>query len=252
MRALLLSLFPGLDSLGLGFELEWPEATIVRGPDVLYGRLHDVRQFHIAPGVFSGIFGGDPCQAHMRLKYLNEHLGRQPRFPDLTLEFARLIDEGQPEWFLRENSPDAPDITPVGYCVQKLILNNRWIGQVQNRRRGFWFGTRDGRHLTVDVCLFENPQYEPTVLSGHGSSLKIDRGGRPRTDRSIARMADAAKRPLHVLLKLQGLPPDLLNDAPATMDGKKHLVANAVPLPMAGEVARAVKRAMTMKENEHA
>ena len=39
-----LSLFPGIDVLGLGFEQEG--FIVVRGPDPLWGSLHDVRRFH--------------------------------------------------------------------------------------------------------------------------------------------------------------------------------------------------------------
>lgn len=60
MSPLILSVFPGIDLLGRAFEEEWPEACVVRGPDLLWGG--DVRTFYppageskerraIAPGV---------------------------------------------------------------------------------------------------------------------------------------------------------------------------------------------------------
>jgi DNA (cytosine-5)-methyltransferase 1 len=55
---LVLSLFPGLDGLGLAFELEG--FTVVRGPDVLWGG--DIRRFSPPAGRFEGIIGGPPCQ----------------------------------------------------------------------------------------------------------------------------------------------------------------------------------------------
>ena len=46
------------------------------------------------------------------------------------------------------------------------------------------------------------------------------------------------------MLRLQGLPPDFLADAPFTVDGKRKLVANGVPLPMGRAIARAVRQAL--------
>jgi site-specific DNA-cytosine methylase len=45
-------------------------------------------------------------------------------------------------------------------------------------------------------------------------------------------------------LELQGLPPDFLEDAPFTVDGKRRAIANGVPLPMGRAVAAAVLRAV--------
>ena len=59
---LILSIFPGIDLLGRAFEEVWPEACIVRGPDLLWGG--DIRTFHPPAGVFDGIIGGPPCQVH--------------------------------------------------------------------------------------------------------------------------------------------------------------------------------------------
>lgn len=46
------------------------------------------------------------------------------------------------------------------------------------------------------------------------------------------------------MLELQGLPPDFLEDAPFTAEGKRKAVANGVPLPMGRAIARAVKEAL--------
>jgi site-specific DNA-cytosine methylase len=53
-----LSLFPGIDLMGRGFEQEG--YCVVRGPDLIFGG--DVRAFHPPPGRFDGIIGGSPCQ----------------------------------------------------------------------------------------------------------------------------------------------------------------------------------------------
>lgn len=43
---------------------------------------------------------------------------------------------------------------------------------------------------------------------------------------------------------LQGLPDDFLVDAPFTAQGKRKVIGNGVPLPMARAVAQAVRRAL--------
>ena len=54
---LILSIFPGIDLLGRGFEAEG--FCVVRGPDTIWGG--DVRSFHPPAGKFDGIIGGPPC-----------------------------------------------------------------------------------------------------------------------------------------------------------------------------------------------
>ena len=55
---LVLSLFPGIDLLGRGFEDTG--FCVVRGPDRLWGG--DIRRFFPIPGKFNGIIAGSPCQ----------------------------------------------------------------------------------------------------------------------------------------------------------------------------------------------
>lgn len=53
---LVLSIFPGIDLFGLGFEQEG--FPVVRGPDPLFGG--DIRTFTIPAEKFDGIIGGPP------------------------------------------------------------------------------------------------------------------------------------------------------------------------------------------------
>lgn len=173
--ALVLSLFPGVDLLGLAFQAEWPDACIVRGPDVIYGSLHDVRRFHAPPGVFSGIFGGPPCQHFSPLSRLVRAQGKEPRFGNLIPEFERVVEEAQPDWWLMEQVPQAPEPHVPGYVARHLILNNRWfpdprrsdgVGAEQRRRRRISFGTRDGRELVLDLAALESP-LTVVAVDGH-------------------------------------------------------------------------------------
>ena len=69
------------------------------------------------------------------------------------------------------------------------------------------------------------------VLAGNGAALGQRDAGAPTGRMSIEEM-----------LTLQDAPPDLLDDSPFTMDGKRKLVGNAVPVLMARAIARMVWR----------
>lgn len=224
MMNVALSLFPGIGLWDRAFEDEG--YCVLRGPDRLWGG--DIRRFNIPPHVVSGVFGGPPCQVFSALKALNPLAGE--KHGNLIPEFERVVLQAQPEWFVMENVPGAPEACVPGYQVRSLVLNNRWVGGEQERIRRFSFGTRDGRVLDVDVALFENPDWHPTVLAGHGP---VGRGKGYDSNPSIQDMC-----------RLQGLPEDFLDDAPFTAHGKRRVIGNGVPLPLGRAIAKAVRRAM--------
>jgi DNA (cytosine-5)-methyltransferase 1 len=186
---LVLSIFPGIDLLGMAFELEG--FCVVRGPDVLWGG--DIRRFHPPAGVFAGVIGGPPCQAFSRLAIMVRHNGYEPKFGNLIPEFERCVGEAAPMWFLMENVPAAPRPDVLGYDVWGGIVNNRWfvgeaeIGAEQNRTRRISFGTPDGRALVWDVALFE---HQP-IATGDTSS---DGGGVMRGRHAV--LSDGRKAPI--------------------------------------------------------
>lgn len=222
---LVLSLFPGIGLLDMAFELEG--FCVVRGPDVLWGG--DVRRFHPPSGVFDGVIGGPPCQVFSELAKLQRWAGREPRFGNLIPEFERCVREAHPMWFLMENVEGAPLPTIVSYEVHDQIFDNRWLGEVQRRRRRLNFGVYAIRHpLHLDVAIFEAPECKSAVTASHGQ-ITPDR---------------FARYSLTEAVELQGLPEGFLDDAPFTQRAKLKAVANGVPLPMGRAIARAVKRAM--------
>jgi len=225
MGDLILSIFPGIDLLGRAFELEWPDACIVRGPDLLWGG--DIKQFYPPPGKFAGVIGGPPCQAFSTVSRLRNG----PR-ENLIPEFERCIAEAQPDWFLMENVRGAPLPIIEGYQVKALLLNNRWLGEKQNRLRRFSFGTPEGLTLVIDaVSLFEHPEYEYCVTAHDhtGGNWENSRRGKGRSWRQMA--------------ELQGLPAEF-NLPSFTVKGKGIAIGNGVPLPMGRAVAKAVRRAL--------
>ena len=226
---LVISIFPGIDLLGRAFEEEG--FCVVRGPDLLWGG--DARAFHPPANTFSGVIGGPPCAEFSPLRHLLKATGRKPhaavnasRYGNLIPEFERIIGEATPEWFLMENVPDAPEPVVAGYLVRSLLLNNRWIGGVQHRLRRFSFGSTDGERLDIsqDVVIFEKVRYQGTVTSSDGGpSVRMYR------------------YPLSEMCVLQGVPADFLDDAPFTMEGKRLVIGNAVPMPLGRALARAIR-----------
>ena len=147
MSALVLSIFPGIDLLGRAFEEE--RYSIVRGPDPLWGG--DIRRFHVPTGVFEGVIGGPPCQYWTRLMFLNKQAGHKNGEPlDWVVnEYARVVEEAQPLWFLMEEVVYAPMPLVPGYHDYDVVLRDNEVGGVQPRERRFTFGTKDYRMLNV-------------------------------------------------------------------------------------------------------
>jgi DNA (cytosine-5)-methyltransferase 1 len=240
---LVLSLFPGIGLLDMAFEEEG--FTVVRGPDLLWGG--DVRRFHPPSGKFDGVIGGPPCQAHSRFRYLVAATGRKVA-EDLIPEFVRVVERVGPGWFLMENAPDSPEPDPRGYHVHRFLLNNRWLGEDQNRERAFSFGAtpqlrmraQDLRRF-IDYAPLDSGRWVGAVLASGGRKPGTEgaRGRRPGREYGYATKAAYA-----AALSAQGLPADFLDGDPFTLKGKFRMVGNGVPLPMGRAIARAVKAAL--------
>jgi DNA (cytosine-5)-methyltransferase 1 len=100
------------------------------------------------------VFGGPPCQG---FSFGGVHEADDPR-NELLLEFARLVDELRPRYFVLENvrgllrrggsllKPFLRRISSAGYAVLQPIqdLNAQDFGVPQRRRRVFILGWRDG------------------------------------------------------------------------------------------------------------
>ena len=244
---LVLSLFPGIGLLDEAFELEG--FTVVRGPDLLWGG--DIRRFHVPPGRFDGVIGGPPCQAFSRLARLVEAQGHkvaENRIP----EYERVVNEAQPSWFLMENVEEAPEPSVNGYSVRSRVLNNRWLGEEQNRRRRFSFGVRtdvtSGDCYALDFSreevTLENPLKASAVCArGCGRATPVAVGGSGKRKSSIRAADRHTKESFKEACRLQGLPPDF-DLPPFTVEGKIRAVGNGVPIPMGRAVARCVRRSL--------
>ena len=123
---LVLELFPGAGLFGKAFEALG--ATVVRGPDVLWGG--DVRDFRGVTGKFDGVIGGPPCQAFSRAAISGSSA------VNLIPEFLRIVEECKPTWAVMENVREAADYAPRWDYV---FLRDWNCGGLTHRWRGFWF-----------------------------------------------------------------------------------------------------------------
>jgi DNA (cytosine-5)-methyltransferase 1 len=205
---LVLSLFPGIDLLGRGFEAEG--FCVVRGPDLVWGG--DIRTFHAPRGRFDGVIGGSPCQDFSRAN-------RRPGGYSLEMlhEFERVVAECWPAWWLLENVPTVPDARVEGYAVQRLDLNARECGLRQVRLRHFQFGSLDGSVISPERRA---PVGSPLAIALASEGERTDRRGWPD------------------FCEAQGLPRDF--DVEMSVSAKYRAVGNGVPVPMARVIARAI------------
>lgn len=203
---LVLSLFPGIDLLGRGFEAEG--FAVVRGPDTLWDSF--IEDFRMPSGRVDGIIGGPPCQ-----NYSDANRLRNPSEGDrLVQHFLRLIDESRPAWFLMENVRNVPNVAVEGYHVQRLDLTDADCGGKQRRLRHIQFGSTDGAIIRPERTKRTRP-VTPAVLCRY----------EPQQRHSRRLSAQGAPR-----LPLRSL----------TKSARARTVGNAVPWSMAITLARAV------------
>jgi len=212
--SLILSVFPGADLLGRGFEQEG--FCVVRGPDTVWGG--DIRTFHPPAGFFEGVIGGPPCQDFSAMR-------RAPPtgYGQMMLaEWVRVVLAAYPVWFLMENVPGVPDVAVPGYDVQRFNLSAAECGGRQRRNRCFQFGSRDA------TCVLPARQGTVSVTSPACLASGPSRGD---------------KRGFPDWCEDQGLPRDF--DLPGLSLGAKYrAVGNGVPIYMARILARAVRNRM--------
>lgn len=208
---LILSCFPGVGVFDRAFELE--DFCVVRGPDLLWGG--DIRRFHPPSGRFWGVFGGSPCQDFSQAR-------RAPptgQGAELMRQFARVVTQAAPEWWLLENVPRAPELMIPGYSHQRIDVNQGWYCGI-SRLRHFQFGSKSG------------------------AAMQIPRGKPVRNAEPAAMACDG--RSFAEVCRLQGLPADF--DLPGFTSAEKiRAVGNGVPLVMGRVVARAIRQAYQLE-----
>jgi DNA (cytosine-5)-methyltransferase 1 len=162
-------------------------------------------------------------------------------------EFERVVIEAAPAWFMMENVQAAPIPHVHGYAIDTMFLNNRWLGEEQNRLRRFTFGSRDvipSPWPLVETAALEVMDFSPAVCASGGyRSVPVAVGGSGK--RKSTKASDLGYKTAAADFKrLQGLPDNFLDDAPFTVAGKIKLIGNGVPLPMGRAIAKAVRKAV--------
>jgi DNA (cytosine-5)-methyltransferase 1 len=254
MQQLVLSLFPGVDLLARAFKEVWgPDISIVHGSDPITGG--DIRQDHYPAGKFDGVFGGPPCQCFSRLAHMVRQNGYEPKFGNLIPEFERVCFETQPKWWLMENVPDAPKPHVEGYAAWSCLLNNRQLGEDQNRVRRWTFGVKGLKYkvLMIDTVALESKRFEyaatgagrvavPVAIGGSGKP-KRNKVGRIASKDTLSMGTQRSQAGFLAVKALQGLSADF--DLPGwTVEAKVKAVANGVPMSMGRALAKAVKEVM--------
>lgn len=217
--SLVLSLFPGIDLLGRGFEAEG--FAVVRGPDLIVGG--DIRTFHVPAGRFDGVIAGSPCQDFSRARR------KAPTGYGLLMlcEFERLVMESGAAWWLLENVECVPDVKLPGYSHLRIDLDALECGARQRRPRVIQFGHRRGLVPIVTRRARPDKDLSPCAMAS-------DRNGR-------AGWPEFCER--------QGLPRDF--ELPGfTLSAKYRAVGNGVHFLMARTLAAAVRDARALQPGE--
>ena len=227
--SLVLSLFPGADLLGRGFEAEG--YCVVRGPDILWGQ--DVRDFTPTRHAAKGIIGGPPCQD------FSKALRTEPTGQGVELigEYCRCVMAVEPDWFLMENVPAVPSVREFfghwlddnGYTVQRFNINAREVGCRQNRLRCFQFGWRDGLGPVVihRGTTHRGESHEPCAMASEGKRQH--------------------RRTWADFCELQGLPRDFALPG-LSLAARYQAVGNGVPVRLARVIAGAINsRSVTLR-----
>ena len=214
---LVLSVFPGIDLLGMGFERVG--FTVVRGPDPLFGS--SIIGWHPPANVFDGIIGGPPCQDFSAARRT------PPTGAGLAMlhEFCRVVAEANPKWYLLENVSRVPTVCVPLYRIQRIDVDAREFGCPQSRLRHIQFGSRCGEVITV--TRQEKLWGSPCCTASEGKR--------------------STRRTWKEFCRLQGLPEDFALPS-FNLVGRYRAVGNGVPLPMAEALARAV----TLRTTWHA
>lgn len=159
---LVLSIFSGIDLLGMGFEKAG--FCVVSAMDLIFG--HDIRNKHFPSGKFEGVIAGSPCQDFSRAR----RTAPTGYGLEMLKQFERVVYETKPKWFLLENVPSVPDIKIKGYYIQRFDLNANECGSNQNRLRHFQFGSTEG--VVLDIKRQPKPKLiVPCVTATEGNQI---------------------------------------------------------------------------------
>lgn len=215
--SLVLSLFPGIDLLGRGFEEEG--YCVVRGPDLIFGG--DIRRFSAPRGRFDGVIAGSPCP-----DFSSAQRGEPTGYGlEMLAEFRRIVIESGASWWWLENVPGVPIVRIPGYSWLRIDLDARDFGARQRRLRHFQWGHRE--HLVPLIVRSVNARARAAIAES--PTCTASEGSRPGRRTWADFCAD------------QGLPGAL--ELPFTLKARYAAVGNGVHLDVARAIAAATRDA---------
>ncbi len=202
-------LFSGCGGLSLGFEKagfevvaafdNWKEACAVYAVNFKHpvferdlSALSDTQFIkNYCPDI---LIGGPPCQDFSSAGKRDETLGRA----DLTLSFASIVADVQPEWFVMENVERIQTscalqkaislLKSCGYGLSQVVLQASYCGVPQSRKRFFMVGHMGTDDHFLDGYFEKNLAKKPmTVYEYLGDTLPLEHYY--RHPRSYARRA---------------------------------------------------------------
>lgn len=213
---LVLSVFSGIDLLGMGFKQNG--FCVVSAGDIMTGS--DIIDFNPTPNKFDGVIGGSPCQDFSVAR-------RSPPTGyglQMLKQFERIVIEANPQWFLLENVPSVPDLKIEGFQVQRFRLSPTDLGFEQNRPRHFQFGSKKGFIIQIDKVKFVGKKQ---------SCLTASEGKKQN------------RRTFQDFLRLQGLPIDFSIEG-FTKSHKYKLIGNGVHVGVANEISKKIRECAAM------
>ncbi len=233
---LLLSLFSGIDLLGIAFQR--CGFTVVSAGDIAFGR--DIREFHAPAGHFAGVILGSPCQDFSCARRNHPPTGEGKA---MIKEGARVILEAQPDWWLWENVPSVPTIKIAGYTHQRFDLTHRECGGEMLRRRHFQFGVK----IAGAFGAYDGDP-ETGWWASPGSKLVINQSQNVNHKFTYAPVGESSQKiPWRKLCDLFDLPQDF-DLKGLSRRGKYLAIRNGVPLKMGTTIATAIKNLMEGKQ----
>lgn len=202
MMLRVLDLFSGIGGFSLGLEKsgyfettsfceieDYCQRVLKKNfPDVPI--VSDVTSFHVKEGEFDVMCGGFPCQD---ISIGGHGVGLDGERSGLWYEYRRLIEEGRPKYAIIENvsallgrglSSIFRSLAEIGYDATWTVLDSKYFGVPQRRRRVYILAVRDG--IPTDTDIFELAGRNPTqlrpkmeaVTKGFTSHFKENRSGR--------------------------------------------------------------------------
>ena len=258
-KQVILSLFPGADLLGMGYEHSG--FCVLRGPDLIFGR--DVRHFsgEGLRGKVSGIIAGVPCQFFSNATKVKNRINHS----DLWPEFWRIVGEVQPDWVQAENVKGAElastsmfDV-PHGYnpTVRTMLLSG--LGSAQARPRMILFSSKGGKldsafwksletagrkngdawRLLIGRDVVDSPRY--ATITGDKLEHRNRGTGKPARNIQGDDLLDAFDLPADYRF-------DPKNIYRLVNRTKARLITQGVPVAAAYAIAMSVKAAISGKD----